>query len=81
MYRAKALILSMNSDNFMQTAHLLLGLTRQELARRVSCGQIDPEILKAQLEQSSQDTKLNALCEKWLENQSLEQMDKLSNLE
>lgn len=71
----------MNSDNFMQTAHLLLGLTRQELERRVSVGQIDPQVLKNQLEQSSQDTQLGALCEKWIDLQSLEQVDKFSEVE
>ncbi|MEQ1722766.1 MAG: hypothetical protein ABL930_06290 [Pseudobdellovibrio sp.] len=68
----------MNSDNFMQTAHLLLGLTRKELERRMHCGQIDPQILKAQIEQNSQDTKLDALCEKWMNLRSLEQVDKFS---
>lgn len=68
----------MQQDNFMETAHLLLGLTRQELQRRVACGQLDPQILKAQIEQNSYDTKLEALCEKWTVLRSLEQVDKFS---
>lgn len=53
-----------------------MGLTRQELARRLSLGQIDPQVLKAQLDQSAQEIKLEAMCEKWIELQSLEQVDK-----
>ncbi len=66
----------MNSNDFMQTAHLLLGLTRQELQRRMSSGQIDPQILKAQIEQNSQEMKLEAICEKWMQLKSLDQVDK-----
>ena len=68
----------MQKDNFMETAHLLLGLTRQELQRRVTCGQLDPQILKAQIEQNSVETKLEAMCEKWIAMNSLEQVDKFS---
>jgi hypothetical protein len=71
----------MNSDNFMQTAHLLLGLTRKELQRRMHTGQIDPQILKAQIEQNSQETKLDAICEKWMSLRSLEQVDKFAEHE
>lgn len=66
----------MNSNDFMQTAHLLLGLTRQELQRRMSSGQIDPQILKAQIEQNSQEMKLEAISEKWMQLKSLDQVDK-----
>ena len=65
----------MNSEAFMKTAHLLLGLSRKELQRRVKSGQVDPQILQSQLEQNSQETKLEALCEKWIELKSLEQAD------
>lgn len=68
----------MNSDKFMETAHLLLGLSRQELQRRLSSGQVDPLILKAQIDQNSQEMKLEADCEKWIELNSLEQFDKFS---
>ena len=59
-------------------AHLYLGLTRKELARRLQLGLINPEILNAQLDQNVQDLKLEALCEKYLQLQSLEQVDKYS---
>ena len=56
--------------------HLYLGLTRQELARRLTLGQIDPQILRAQLDQNANEVKLEALCEKWIEANHLEQVDK-----
>lgn len=72
----------MNSQSqFLQTAHLLLGLTRKEFEKRLSAGLIDPQILKLQLEQNSQETQLSTLCEKWIEMQSLEQVDQHSRLE
>lgn len=66
----------MDSDTFMQTAHLLLGISREELKRRVSNGQIDPQLLKFQLEQNSNEIKLDSLCEKRIHLNSLEQTDK-----
>lgn len=66
----------MDSKNLTQYAHLYLGLTRKELARRLSLGQIDPELLKAQLDQNAREVKLESLCEKWLESHHLEQVDK-----
>lgn len=71
----------MNSDNFMQTAHLLLGLSRQEVQRRVNSGQLDPLLLKAQIDQNAHELKLEALCEKWIELNSLEQVDKFSEVD
>lgn len=65
-----------HSEELYRYAHLYLGLTRQELARRLSLGQIDPQILRAQLDQNADEVKLEALCEKWLETHSLEQVDK-----
>ena len=62
-------------------AHLYLGLTRKELARRLQLGLINPEILKSQLDQNVQDLKLEALCEKYIQMQSLEQVDKYSATE
>ncbi len=59
-----------------QYDHLFLGLTRQELARRLSAGQLDPQILRAQLDESAREVKLGALCENWIEAHSLEQVDK-----
>ena len=71
----------MNSDNFMQTAHLLLGLSRQEVQRRVNSGKLDPLLLKAQIDQNSQELKLETRCEKWIELNSLEQADKFSEVD
>ena len=68
----------MNSDNFMQTAHLLLGLSRQEVQRRVNSGKLDPLLLKAQIDQNAHELKLETRCEKWIELNSLEQADKFS---
>lgn len=65
----------------MLYAHLHLGLTRQELKRRLELGQIDPEILKAQLDQNSRELKLEALSERWLQQKSLDQVDKFQPTE
>lgn len=59
-------------------AHLYLGLTKNELKRRLALGEIDPAILNFQLEQCAEEMKLNALCEKWMDLKSLEQIDKQS---
>jgi hypothetical protein len=66
----------METQPITKYAHLYLGLTRQELARRLSLGQIDPQILRAQLDQNAEEIKLEALCEKWIESHQLEQVDK-----
>lgn len=66
----------MDSVKLSKYAHLYLGLTRKELARRLSLGQIDPELLNAQLDQNAREVKLESLCEKWIELHSLEQVDK-----
>ncbi len=71
----------MNSDNFMQTAHLLLGLSRQEVQRRVNSGKLDPLLLKAQIDQNAHELKLESRCEKWIELNSLEQADKFSEVD
>ena len=65
----------------MNYAHLYLGLTRRELKRRLELGQIDPEILKAQLDQNSRELKLDALSERWIELKSLDQVDKFEPTE
>ena len=70
----------MNSQT-MNYAHLYLGLTRRELKRRLELGQIDPEILKAQLDQNSRELKLDALSERWIELKSLDQVDKFEPTE
>ena len=71
----------MNSDNFMQTAHLLLGLSRQEVQRRVNSGKLDPLLLKAQIDQNAHELRLETRCEKWIELNSLEQADKFSEVD
>lgn len=65
----------------LRYAHLHLGLTRQELKRRLQIGQIDPQILKAQLDQNSRELKLEALSERWIELKSLDQVDKFQPTE
>lgn len=65
----------------LKYAHLHLGLTRQELKRRLQLGQIDPEILKTQLDQNSRELKLEALSERWIEQKSLDQVDKFQPTE
>lgn len=71
----------MNSDNFMKTAHLLLGLSRQEVQRRVNSGKLDPLLLKGQIDKNAHELKLETRCEKWIELNSLEQADKFSEVD
>ncbi len=66
-----------NILNF-STLHFHLGLTRTELKKRLSMGLIDPQILNNQINESSKELKLNALCESWIEANSMEQVDKHS---
>ena len=68
----------MDADNIIKTGHLFLGLSKQELARRLSSGQIDLQILKAQIEQNSRETQLDPICEDLIEHNLLEQMDKFT---
>ncbi len=58
--------------------HLLLGLTRTELKKRLKQGLIDPHILNNQIHDSSNELKLDALCESWIESHSMEQVDKFA---
>lgn len=66
----------MKFDKKANYDHLFLGLTRVELARRLQLGQIDPQILRAQLDQNAREVRLEALCERWIDTHSLEQVDK-----
>jgi hypothetical protein len=69
-------------QKFLQKkAYLLLGLSRSEFLRRCESGQIDLQVLEVQLEQHSREVKLEALCEKWLESQEAEQVDKFADLD
>ena len=65
-------------ENKSSNLHLYLGLTRNELKRRLTMGLIDPEILKHQIADYNSELKLNALSEAWIEAQSMEQVDKFT---
>ncbi|OFZ30391.1 MAG: hypothetical protein A2622_08245 [Bdellovibrionales bacterium RIFCSPHIGHO2_01_FULL_40_29] len=67
--------------NQFNHARLCLGLSRQELRRRIELGQVDIQILNAQLDNYSHEIKLDALAEKWLELNSLDQVDKFHSNE
>lgn len=68
----------MATERFLQHAHLLLGITRAEFVRRLEAREVDPEVLRNQIEHRAQEVRLEALCEKWIELRSLEQIDKFS---
>ncbi len=56
--------------------HLQLGLTRSELQRRLETGEIDIQLLQKHLDHNSEEIKLEALTEAWLQQKSLDQVDK-----
>ena len=62
--------------NQFKNLHLHMGLTRAELKRRLDLGLIDPQVLNSQVHEFSQELKLDALCESWIESHSMEQVDK-----
>ncbi len=66
------------SNSRFKNLHFHLGLTRTELKKRLAMGLIDPQILNSQIAESSKELKLNALCESWIESNSMEQVDKYS---
>lgn len=68
----------MSSDPFQKIAHLYLGLSRQEFARRVRNGQIDCQILKSQIDQNSYETTMETRCEKILTLKDVDQVDKFA---
>jgi hypothetical protein len=55
--------------------HLYLGLTRNELKRRLELGLIDSKAIKSQIADYSLDLKLNALTEQWLADHQREQVE------
>lgn len=55
---------------------LVLGLTKNELKRRLELGQIDQQILNRQVSEYSQGLKLNALCDSWTELKNIDQYDR-----
>ncbi|MGZ3691186.1 MAG: hypothetical protein ACXVAX_06770 [Pseudobdellovibrio sp.] len=66
----------MDLEKFKKNAHLYLGLSRTEFARRASNGQIDYQLLKAQIEQNAMESKLEVNCERYFAKTSIEQVDK-----
>ncbi len=66
----------MDLEEFKQNAHLYLGISRKEFARRAASGQIDFQLLKSQIEQNSLDTELEVRCEGLRAQNSIEQVDK-----
>lgn len=71
----------MSSDKFKQNAHLYLGISRSEFARRTASGQIDLEIFRLQVEQNSLEIQRDSESESVLRNQSAEQVDKFRDLD
>lgn len=59
---------------------LILGLTKNELKRRLELGLVDQEMLNRQVSEHSQQLKLDALCDSWRElhseDNSTDQIDK-----
>lgn len=71
--RVKALMVSLMK---LEHLSLVLGLTKNELKRRLELGQIDPQILNKQVSEYSKDIKLNSLCDSWTELKNIEQYDR-----
>jgi hypothetical protein len=71
----------MTSDKFKKNAHLYLGITRGEFARRLAAGKIDFQILKSEIEQRSLELELETICEVALKQKSAEQLDKFDYLD
>jgi hypothetical protein len=82
IFRVKALIaVTMNAKispslNQFNNLHFHLGLTRSELKKRLEMGLIDPEVLNRQIHESAKELKLNALCERWIDQNFVDQIDK-----
>lgn len=59
---------------------LVMGLTKNELKRRLELGQIDPQILNKQVSEYSHELKLDALCDSWIQHggkhSQIEQFDR-----
>jgi hypothetical protein len=71
----------MTSEKFKQNAHLYLGITRKEFARRLESGKIDFQILKSEIELRTLETELESLCEVALKQKSADQLDKFDFLD
>jgi predicted transcriptional regulator len=55
--------------------HLYLGLTRNELKRRLELGLIDSKAIESQIADYSLDLKLGALTDQWLVDHHREQVE------
>jgi len=55
---------------------LILGLTKSELKKRLELGLIDQQILNQQINEYSNDIRLDALCDAWQFRHDFEQIDK-----
>lgn len=65
----------------LEYLHLYLGLTRAELKRRIELGQLDFHAIESQINDQSDEIKLQALCDRWLDrHRQDEQVDKYSDL-
>ena len=71
----------MQNEKLLSNLHLHLGLTRAELKRRIDLGLIDEEILNHQVVDYSNELKLEAICQKYLESHAEDQVDKSRDLE
>ncbi len=67
--------------NYFHHLHLQMGITRSELQRRLSSGQIDLQTIRSQLDQYSREMKLEVRSEIWLQQKSLDQVDKFKTNE
>ncbi len=65
----------------LEHARLCLGITKKELRRRIELGQIDTHLIKSQLNHYSHELKREALTEKWLNLNAMDQVDKFHSAE
>ncbi len=56
---------------------LILGLTRIELKKRLDAGLLDREILNCQINEYSNDIKLDSLCDSWLGRKVFDRVDQV----
>lgn len=60
---------------------LILGLTKSELKKRLELGLIDQQILNRQINEYSNDIRLDVLCDAWQFRHDFEQIDKYETQE
>ncbi len=66
----------MEQKNLLENAHLYLGISKQEVERRLSTGQMDLQLLESQLEMHCKEMLLEVISERLIENKDLAQVDK-----